>query len=33
MFDLITSKVAHAPRPRTRPILVSMAAHAALVTR
>ena len=32
MFDLITGKVAHAPRPRTGPILVSMAAHAALVS-
>lgn len=33
MFDLITGKVAHAPRPRTGTILVSMAAHAAFVTR
>lgn len=32
MFDLITGKVAHAPRPRTGPALVSIAAHAALVT-
>ena len=32
MFDLITGRVTHAPRPRTGPVLVSMAAHAALVT-
>ena len=32
MFDLITRTVTHAPRPRAGPALVSIAAHAALVT-
>ncbi|HEY5618558.1 MAG TPA: TonB family protein [Vicinamibacterales bacterium] len=31
MFDLITGNVTHAPRPRTAPVIVSIAAHAALV--
>ena len=31
MFDLITGKVTHAPRPRTGPVLVSIAVHAAVV--
>lgn len=32
MFDMITGKVTHAPRPRAGPVFVSIAAHAALVT-
>jgi protein TonB len=31
MFDLITGKVTHAPRPRATPIVVSIAVHGALV--
>jgi periplasmic protein TonB len=31
MFDLITGKAVHAPRPRATPVMVSIAAHAALV--
>jgi periplasmic protein TonB len=31
MFDLITGKVTHAPCPRTGPVLVSIAVHAAVV--
>jgi protein TonB len=31
MFDLITGNVRHAPRPRATPVIVSIAAHAALV--
>lgn len=31
MFDLITGNVTHAPRPRATPVMVSIAAHAALV--
>jgi protein TonB len=31
MFDLIMGNVAHAPRPRTAPVLVSIAVHGAVV--
>jgi protein TonB len=31
MFDLITGKVTHAPRPRVAPVMASIVAHAALV--
>lgn len=31
MFDLITGNVAHAPRPRTAPVLVSIAVHGVVV--